>query len=414
MTRTKDSKELLKYLNTNFKGNEYNTKKNSKKIFREIYDNIVEGTIFVQNEKKRLKKRGFYNVDYDIIETESDIPFPTKFTYNAFPSEIRNHINERAFSKLKYTFNLFQRKINIIFVSEENLQSKIPTYNHYVDNMLSWLYIVNEYSSSRCNRQITIYIYLTTHKKELPQTQMEVLDQIHVNTAFTYPCRGESEIVLFRREEWFKCFIHETFHSFGLDFCDSVNNICENEIKQIFGVNTQVNLFESYTEFWARIINTAFCCYNSLQDKYFDEFFDLFPVMFNYEIKFSFIQLIKVLDHMGLTYRSLYTADEYSVASRSTLYKEKSSILAYYVITTVLMNNYTSFLMWCSKNNLNLFQFKKTPTNEKAFCSFIRRNYKTKHFLDNLDKTYKILHDKKKQIPTLCYKTLRMTVIENI
>ena len=192
MTRTKDSKELLKYLNTNFKGNEYNTKKGSKKIFREIYDNIAEGMIFVQNEKKRLKKRGFYNVDYDIIETESDIPFPTKFTYNAFPSEIRKHINERAFSKLKYTFNMFQRKINIIFVSEENLQSKIPTYNHYVDNMLSWLYIVNEYSSSRCNRQITIYIYLTTHKKELPKRQMEVLDQIHVNTAFTYPCTRPS------------------------------------------------------------------------------------------------------------------------------------------------------------------------------------------------------------------------------
>ena len=53
MTRTKDSKELLKYLNTNFKGNEYNTKKGSKKIFREIYDNIAEGMIFVQNEKKR-------------------------------------------------------------------------------------------------------------------------------------------------------------------------------------------------------------------------------------------------------------------------------------------------------------------------------------------------------------------------
>ena len=116
MTRTKDSKELLKYLNTNFKGNEYNTKKNSKKIFREIYDNIVEGTIFVQNEKKRLKKRGFYNVDYDIIETESDIPFPTKFTYNAFPSEIRKQINERSSRKVKDNCKQYQSNINIIFI----------------------------------------------------------------------------------------------------------------------------------------------------------------------------------------------------------------------------------------------------------------------------------------------------------
>ena len=32
-----------------------------------------------------------------------------------------------------------------------------------------------------------------------------------------------SEIIIFRNEEWFKVFVHETFHLFGVDFSNMSN-----------------------------------------------------------------------------------------------------------------------------------------------------------------------------------------------
>jgi hypothetical protein len=48
---------------------------------------------------------------------------------------------------------------------------------------------------------------------------------------------------------------------------------------------------------------------------------------------------------------------------RETLYKEDSNVLSYYIISTIMMNNYQGFLGWCNENNLSLLQFKKTTAN---------------------------------------------------
>ena len=77
---------------------------------------------------------------------------------------------------------------------------------------------------------------------------------------------------------------------------------------------------------------------------------------------------------MGLSYEDLYSNRSESRLLRETLYKEKTNVLAYYVIKTVMINNYPSFLSWCNKNNLALIAFKKTIANQKRFCEFIEKN----------------------------------------
>jgi len=69
---------------------------------------------------------------------------------------------------------------------------------------------------------------------------------------------------------------------------------------------------------------------------------------------------------------------------RNAFYKEKTNVLAYYIIKTVLINNYQSFLAWCGDNNLSLLQFKKTVSNQLLFCKFIEKKYNTKSMLDNI------------------------------
>ena len=80
----------------------------------------------------------------------------------------------------------------------------------------------------------------------------------------------------------------------------------------------------------------------------------------------------------------MYSESNQDKILRDTLYKEKSNVLAYYVIKTILINNYQGFLLWCKTNNFSLLDFKKTTTNQKEFCNFIRRNYKSKLMLDNV------------------------------
>jgi hypothetical protein len=117
----------------------------------------------------------------------------------------------------------------------------------------------------------------------------------------------------------------------------------------------------------------------------------------NFERCYSFFQLIKILDFMGLSYKDLYLNKLENQLLRETLYKENTNVLAYYVIKTVMMNNYPSFLSWCDKNNLSLIAFKKTIANQQKFCEFIEKNYKSASMLENIDNSELFLEQLKKK-----------------
>ena len=111
---------------------------------------------------------------------------------------------------------------------------------------------------------------------------------------FTTTCPKDSEIVIFRKEEWFKVLIHESFHNFALDFSDMNTYECTKDILSIFPVNSEVNLYESYTEFWAEIMNALFCSFFNLKSKTnFDDFLSNFEFFINFERTYSFFQLVK-------------------------------------------------------------------------------------------------------------------------
>ena len=169
---------------------------------------------------------------------------------------------------------------------------------------LMWIYILSSYASKRCSNSLVVYLYFTSLEKSLPSSNVETLDELNVNTAFTTTCPKDSEIVVFRKEEWFKVLIHETFHNFGLDFSDMNNSHAHKCILDIFKVNSNVNLYESYTEFWAEIMNALFCSFYTLKNKRdIDQFLSNSEFFINFERTYSYFQLVKALDFMGLTYK---------------------------------------------------------------------------------------------------------------
>ena len=88
-------------------------------------------------------------------------------------------------------------------------------------------------------------------------------------------------------------------------------------ILSIFPIKSDVNLFEAYTEFWAEIINISFCSYfytnigfkleRNIETDKFNNFMTNVDFLLHYERIYSFFQLNKVLNYMGLTYKNLYS-----------------------------------------------------------------------------------------------------------
>jgi hypothetical protein len=387
-------------------------------ILKKLYNDIKNGVSYINFIKTKMGNL-FYKLNIKHITNVNQISKPVTFPPNAFTQEVRKHIDENIVSSLTYNFNIFDRTITIIFLTEDNnIESLIDIYNNYIDYMLVWLYIVDIYSSKKCATQLKIFIYHTSLLKELPTSNIEILDQNNVNTGFCMTCPSDSEIVVFRKEEWFKVFIHETFHNFGLDFSNMNLTIFNEKILQLFPVNSKVNMYEAYTEFWARIMNTLFCSFIIMKNKNdIDEFYKNVEFFINFERIFSFFQMVKILDFMELSYENLYKKTLLSENLRNTLYKENTNILSYYILTSILLNNYQDFLSWCNTNNISILNFKKTTKNLENYYKFFEKKYKSKKMLNEIECTeklfYHIKHKKRKQKDTLyLLNSLRMSICE--
>jgi len=404
----KHSRELMLFFSKNNHLNQITFTNKTNAIFNSLYNEMLIAYNFVKKQKP-------YKYTVKKITSPFQITKPKTFNTKSFPEIIRNHIDDMTVSEISYSFSLYDRNITVHFIVENEItEHEMNVYNRYVESIAIWLYIVNIYASKECVKSINIYLYFTSLLKKLPSSNDYVLGENNVNTAFTTTCPIDSEIVIFRKEEWFKVLIHETFHNFGLDFssmsCEAINNC----ILNIFPVNSQVNSYEAYTEFWAEILNGLFCSFFELKNKSnINEFLSNAEFYINFERFYSLFQMVKTLQFMGLTYKELYSKSEHAKIYRDKLYKENTNVLSYFVLKTILINNFQGFISWCDKNNLSLLDFKKTERNQNEFCEFIRKNYKSKSILEGIELSEEFLFKlKRKKGNRYILSNMRMSICE--
>lgn len=403
--------------------------KSTCNILKHLYTDLKHANTSLKTQKKQAGVH-FYNVKLAKIHKPEDIPQPASFSNNSMDPHIKSHIDKHSYYKLTYTLHLLDdsRTNTIHFIIEksdveEELDNEpnITMFNKYVDNIILWLSIINKYSSNKCVKDLSLFIYFTSLTKILPENSLQILNQLNINTAFTYNCPKElpvSEIVIFRKEEWFKVLIHETLHTFGLDFGMMDNDKCHSKILSLFPLTVDVRLYESYVEFWGKMMNILIFSFNI--SKGFKEFLKYCEFMLNYERAFCFLQMAKVLKYMNLTYSDLYTLDKDTLKDK---YKEDTSVFAYYVVTVILLDDYSAFLEWCSTHNSlqNIIQFKQTEETQEAFCQYIESKYKTADILKNVscaerfvDKLVKRVEKTQDKNHTIHYilKNLRLSLCE--
>jgi len=383
------------------------------KLLLTIYNDLYESDRYVSDRiiSNCLKAQ--------IRRLNDDSQKPKIYFSRFFPKHVREYIKTTEKHQLVYNCDIDGRKISIYFTifSEDEL-ANLDEYDKHAKFMYMWLYVCSLYSRKKCAKTLDIYIYLTPFMKSLPDTNTSTLGPDNVNTAFTLACSPNSEMVIFRREEWMKVFIHETFHTYGLDFSSHDSNIIKKSVSGIFPIDSEYNIEEAYAETWARIINSAFCSYNSLIDKKDTKTFLLYmDFSLRMERLFSLYQCEKVLRFMGLTYDDLHSSDEKSAYLRKNFYREKTNVFAYYVLTAVFMDNYLGFLQWCADNNTSFMQFNCTHKNMEKFSKFIEDNYDSETFKSGLECVGKIgrrKREKKSDKLSNLLQTTRMTIIDTV
>jgi hypothetical protein len=231
--------------------------------------------------------------------------------------------------------------------------TEIAMYQLYAYKVFLWLFIVAGLSDKECSSQsLDVYFYMTPFKKLVPGASSATLSAIHVNTGLTRNCESNGEIVIYRVEEWFKVFIHESMHNFNMDFIDLDLSAANKRLRETFCIpHDDVLLFETYTETWARIINTMFETYFDENVRNQTEFIRRVRETLTINALFYAYQAVKVLDVMDLKYAQITILSPENMAVCRKQYAEDTNVYAYYILGGILSVYALPFISWCRENN---------------------------------------------------------------
>ena len=383
-----------------------------KLIMLSLFKDLLEA-------EKYIKTCPITTVEYDNKEQNKEPVKPLTNNSRFFPKAIRKYIQETPYSLTKYNCQIKGRENNVYFyMFEKNSSVEIK---HQVKLVFIWLYICIKYAEQKCAQELNIHIYLTPFKKTLPDKNTTIISAEHVNTAFTYSCLPAGDITIFREEEWFKVFLHETFHAYNLDFGLSPDStVLRRIVESVFHIKSDFNINEAYTETWARIINCVFYSFASLNEKEknlakAETFLIYADFCLQVERLFSLFQMKKILNFMGLNYADISSSDAYL---KHHLYKEDTHVFGYYILTGLFLNDYKAFMQWClvhnsangngSANGINIMKFNCQKESFQKMGLYIQRIYTEPNLLSTIALLKKMPIKSK---PNLLL-TSRMTIID--
>lgn len=187
-----------------------------------------------------------------------------------------------------------------------------------VNRMLAWLRVCFS-RCSRCPATLDIILCLTAAPKKFPKKGP--LTAEHVNSGYAFRCTRHGLIVVYRREEWFKVFVHETMHAFCFDNAPETTP----RVSSIGLGFEPPSLPEAYAESWARIISTL-------------------------ERSKNWSQVRQSLD--GMSKHGLGAASKVMSYVSSTS-APQTHVFSYYILTALILSDYESFVRKCHEVNGN-------------------------------------------------------------
>lgn len=285
------------------------------------------------------------------------------------PDDIRKYIHTNGEYRLVYRATVHGRDVTIYITSfKTDDGDDEPPYDEWAVRMLNWLHIGYQHADCECAPTLAIHLYPTPFEKRLPSSVHETVGPPHVNSGVAWRCEQFGEIAIYRKEEWFKVFVHETFHALGLDLDPHQVGLVRSDLRRHFPVASDFNLAEAYTETWARIINAAFVSFDRSTGSV--GFSNQMVKNLTSERDHSLRQMHKLLDFIGVPYTLLLGKTPNDSLKRQS-YREGSNVLAYYVLGGILMNDPNGFMEWCADANKTLINFDASDEAAKRFGAYV-------------------------------------------
>jgi len=332
------------------------------------------------------------------VDSRRSLPLPSGFSSGSdyFPDEIRDHILNEPGASVTYNFSVGDRKVVLHFVEfnqqPAQLNMKMKALLAHAERVCALLHLVSLHAvRATCSSALSIYIYLTDFKKRFPTRKGDALDAEHANTGMSYHCAKTNDVVVYRREEWFKVLIHELFHAMGLSFIESdmpagVDAAMQAVLQKMYAISHPVRVYETYCEIWARILNVVFACFandgTSTTPLQLQVFTECVMEGLHANARFARQQCAKLLQYADLTYDVMVNPTEQNRAIVAKKYRENTNVFAYYVLTCVLLHSPDAFMGWCYKNNpftktktnatKHIMQFRTIPSNFNGFMELLR------------------------------------------
>ena len=317
------------------------------------------------------------------------------------PYKVYQYIREKAEYCIRFQAKIGARVVSLFFITfpESHISvcskngsssssssylcaAEIAIYQLYAYKVFIWISMVGQLANHECSEKLDVYFYMTPFKKERPRPTNDdsVLSAIHVNTGVTRNCETHGEIVVYRTEEWFKVFVHESMHNFNMDFIDLDLREANERMRKTFCIpHGDILLFETYTEAWARIITVMF-------DTYFKKeptadsrahFIRSVREKLAKNAVFHVYQIVKVLDIMKLKYSDI-TSENMEVCRKR--YKEDTNVYAHYILGGILSAYALPFICWCCDNNrrrshsgIQAIRFSQSNDNLQHFVELVCR-----------------------------------------
>jgi hypothetical protein len=387
---------------------------------------IEKITTWIKDSEKSFENT---EIKETILDKKGELP-KGKYYYH-IPYKIKHYIENNDWVGKQYSFSIQNRVFTIHCIyPTNNIQQEneiIEWFDMIKKQIYSWLFIACSQSNEECSKDVSIYLYFTDFKKQFPHKK-EILGENHVNSAYTFSCKlnknGNNEMYLYRKEEWFKVFIHECFHAFSLDFSHMDTRKIDKELTRIFPLHLDVRFFETYSETWAEILNVIYYVY-------YHENMKLSKIMECLKIEqvHSLFQMVKILKYNEISYNELYENSEKAKTKRIHNYKEYTPIFSYYILKCICMMNVGEFIEWSYVGNKGSLNINKNPlitteTNMNLFVDFIKKRYnhvvflnfvkEMEHYHYVVSNNYKHLKKNTKTSEKIYFllKNLRMSVFE--
>jgi hypothetical protein len=344
----------------------YNEFSNKQKIINAIN---VEKSRSYEDNKTNIKKKINAIVDKHLRSTKY------------IDETIINYITTNVNCKIVTYENVIKGKTYVFDFIIYNNKISIKKLDLVVESMLLLLQVLIAISNNEMRNGQHVTFFLTPFQKKLNSNNHIILGAKNVNSGFTYPNLESGITFIYRMEEFFKVFVHESVHYYGIDKAlhkDFNSNANYNKFLDLFSISNKnfnaIGINEAITEFWTFIM--YLCVISYKKDINISDFVYQFERLYKLELIHLIFQLVKILNYNKLTYNQF-------ISKSNTHYNESSHIFSYYIVKTLLVYNHEELL------KSNIFEFIVNNTNNTNSPN--KLNIILKHDINSINKLFVIL-----------------------